>query len=254
MTPDTGCRRLEGKRAIVTGGASGIGRAIAERLAAEGARVVVADLDAEGARGVAEALGPPALHHEVDVADAESVRALIARAVDEWGGLDVLVNNAGIGVAATVDETSDEDWGRIMAVSLTGVFHGMRAAVPVMRAQGAGSIVNISSVAALVGVAGRAAYCAAKGGVMALTRAAAVDHVGEGIRINCIAPGTVDTPWIERMTGGDAATRQAMQERQPHGRFVGPEEIAAMAAYLAADEAGSAVGAVMVVDGGMTAR
>ena len=254
MTAEPGCHRLEGKRTVVTGAASGIGRAIAERMAAEGARVVVADLDGAGAREVAEALGPPALHHEVDVTDPAAVEALVARAVDEWGGLDVLVNNAGIGIAATVDETTDEDWARIMAVSLTGVFHGMRAAVPVMREQGAGAIVNTSSVAALVGVAGRAAYCAAKGGVLALTRAAAVDHVGDGIRINCIAPGTVDTPWIDRITGGDEATRRAMQERQPHGRFVAPEEIAAMAAYLAADEAGSAVGAVMVVDGGMTAR
>jgi NAD(P)-dependent dehydrogenase (short-subunit alcohol dehydrogenase family) len=254
MSEDIGCRRLEGRRAIVTGGASGIGRAIATRFAAEGARVIVADLEADAAQGVADELGGPALAHATDVADDDSVRALVALAVEEWGGLDVLVNNAGIGVAATVDETDPADWDRIMAVSLTGVFHGMRHAVPVMREAGSGAIVNISSVAAIVGVAGRAAYCAAKGGVLALTRAAAVDHVGDGLRINCIAPGTVDTPWIDRITGGDADTRRAMQERQPHGRFVAPEEIAAMAAYLASDEAGSAVGAVMVVDGGMTAR
>jgi NAD(P)-dependent dehydrogenase (short-subunit alcohol dehydrogenase family) len=246
--------RLEGKRAIVTGGAAGIGRAIAHRLAAEGARVVVADVDEDGARGVAEEIGPAAVARPVDVRDGDSFAALIGGVVEEWGGLDVLVNNAGVGSAATVEDTSPEEWDRIMSVTLNGAFHGMRHAVPVMRAGGGGSIVNIASVAGLVGIPGRAAYCAAKGGVIALTRAAAVDHVGDGIRINCIAPGTVDTPWIDRITGGDEATREAMRERQPHGRFVTPEEIAAMAAYLAADEAGSAIGAVMVVDGGMTAR
>jgi NAD(P)-dependent dehydrogenase (short-subunit alcohol dehydrogenase family) len=250
----SGCRRLEGRRAIVTGAGSGIGRAIALRFADEGARVIAADVDAGAAAAVAGDLGEPALAHAVDVSEGAAVAELMARAVREWGGLDVLVNNAGVGIAATVDETDEADWERVLAVSLTGVFHGMRHAIPVMREGGGGAIVNISSAAALVGVAGRAAYSAAKGGVLALTRAAAIDHVGEGIRINCIAPGTVDTPWIDRITGGDEATRQAMRARQPHGRFVSAEEIAAMAAYLASDEAGSAVGAVMVVDGGMTAR
>jgi NAD(P)-dependent dehydrogenase (short-subunit alcohol dehydrogenase family) len=251
---DGGCRRLEDRRAIVTGAASGIGRAIAGRFAAEGARVLVGDLDAGGAQAVAAELGPPALAQRVDVADGDSVAELVGRASAEWSGLDVLVNNAGIGIAATVDATDEEDWQRVLAVSLTGVYLGMRHAIPVMREGGGGTIVNMSSTAALVGVAGRAAYSAAKGGVLALSRAAAIDHIEDGIRVNCIAPGTVDTPWIDRITGGDEDTRRAMEARQPHGRFVSPDEIAAMAAYLASDEAASAVGAVMIVDGGMTAR
>jgi NAD(P)-dependent dehydrogenase (short-subunit alcohol dehydrogenase family) len=250
-------RRLGGRRAIVTGAGAGIGRAIALRLSAEGARVIVADLDLQAAEAVAREVGSDALAHEVDVSDEDSVAAMIARARGEWGGLDVLVNNAGIGVAATTPDTDTGDWRRVLDVCLTGTFFTMKHAIPVLREGGGGAIINMSSVAALVGVADRAAYCAAKGGILALTRAAAIDHVEEGIRINCIAPGTVDTPWVQRITSGyddpDAA-RQAMEERQPHGRLVSPEEIAAMAAYLASDEAASVIGAAMVVDGGMTAR
>jgi len=138
-----------------------------------------------------------------------------------------------------------------------GTFFGIKYSVPAMRDSGGGSIINMASVAALVGVPDRAAYCAAKGGILALTRAAAIDHVSEGIRVNCIAPGTVDTPWIDRITAGyddPAEARARMEARQPHGRFVTPEEIAAMAAYLASDESASAIGACMVVDGGMSAR
>ena len=218
---------------------------------------MVADLDGGAAKAVTRDLGPPALAHQVDVSDEESVARMIDRARREWGGLDVLVNNAGVGIAATTPDTDTGDWQRVLAVCLTGTFYGMKHAIPALRDAGGGAIINMSSVAALVGVADRAAYCAAKGGILALTRAAAIDHVAEGIRVNCIAPGTVDTPWVRRITSDyddpDAA-RQAMEERQPHGRLVSPEEIAAMAAYLASDEAGSVIGAAMVVDGGMTAR
>ncbi len=250
-------RRLIDRRAIVTGAGSGIGRAIARRLAAEGARVMVADVDEDAARRVGDELGAPALAQTVDVASAASVKAMIGRAREEWNGLDVLVNNAGVGIAATTPDTDDRDWRRVLDICLTGTFLGMKHAIPLMRAGGGGAIVNMSSVAALVGITDRAAYCAAKGGILALTRAAAIDHVGEGIRVNCIAPGTVDTPWIERITSGyddPVAARAAMEARQPHGRLVSPEEIAAMAAYLASDEAASVIGAAMVVDGGMTAR
>lgn len=249
--------RLQGKRAIVTGSGSGIGRAIALRYAAEGARVMVADVDPEAGRRVAQELGGGALSHPVDVSNAEQVRTLVARAVGEWGGLDVMVNNAGVGVAATVPETDEADWDRLMGVNLKGAFLGMKYAIPAIRDSGGGSVVNISSVAALVGVPDRAAYCASKGGILSLTRAAAIDHVAEGVRVNCICPGTVDTPWIGRITAGypdPEAARASMEARQPHGRLVSPEEIAAMAAYLASDEAGSVVGAAMVVDGGLTAR
>src|SRR5215211_7480979 len=250
----TSMKRLEGKRAIVTGAGAGIGRAIAIRLASEGARVALAEQAAEGVAGEIEG---KTLVHQTNVTQAAEVETLVRSVVEEWGGLDVMVNNAGIGVAATAPDTSEEDFDRQMDVNLKGTFFGIKYSVPAMRESGGGSIINISSVAALVGVQDRAAYCAAKGGILALTRAAAIDHIEEGIRVNCIAPGTVDTPWIERITAGyddPQEARAKMEARQPHGRFVTPEEIAAMAAYLASDESGSAVGACMVVDGGMTAR
>ena len=249
--------RLEGKRAIVTGGATGIGRAIAGRFASEGARVIVADLDGTAAKRAASELGEGHLSHEVDVTDAGAIEALVERVVREWGGLDVMVNNAGVGVAATVEGTSEEDFERVISVSLKGTFLGMKYGILAIKDSGGGSVINMSSIAALVGLVDRAAYSAAKGGIYSLTRAAAVDHIGEGVRVNCIAPGTVDTPWVERITSGyddPEAAREAMKARQPHGRLVTPEEIAAMAAYLASDEALSVVGAAMVVDGGVTAR
>ena len=193
----------------------------------------------------------------VDVTDAGQVAALVERAVEAFGGLDTIVNNAGIGVAATIPETSEEDWQRVLDVCLKGTFLGMKYAIPAIRDAGGGSVINMASVAALVGIKDRAAYSAAKGGVIALTRAAAIDHVEEGVRVNCIAPGTVDTPWVARITAGyedPAEARRNMEARQPHGRFVTAEEIAAMAAYLASDDAGSVIGAVMIVDGGMSAR
>ena len=249
--------RLRGKRAIVTGAGSGIGRAIALRLAREGASVVVADVDEVAAGAVAREIGDEALVSRTDVTSAEEVEALVGRTVDEWDGLDVMVNNAGIGVAGHVTDTSEEDYERVMDVCLKGTFFGMRYAIPAIRDSGGGSVVNLSSVAALVGISDRAVYSAAKGAILAITRAAAIDHVEEGVRVNCIAPGTVDTPWIGRITSDyedPQAARRNMQARQPHGRFVSPEEIAAMAAYLASEESASTIGACMIVDGGVTAR
>jgi NAD(P)-dependent dehydrogenase (short-subunit alcohol dehydrogenase family) len=249
--------RLEGKRAIVTGAGAGIGEAIAIRLSGEGARVALADLDEGAAERVAGRIGGKTLALGTDVTRAEDVEALVQGVVERWGGLDVMVNNAGVGVAGTTPGTSEEDWERLMSVNLKGTFLGMKYAIPAMRDSGGGSIVNISSVAALVGIPDRAAYSATKGGILALTRAAAIDHVEEGVRVNCIAPGTVDTPWIGRITAGyddPEEARARMEARQPHGRFVTTEEIAAMAAYLASDESASCVGACMVVDGGVTAR
>jgi NAD(P)-dependent dehydrogenase (short-subunit alcohol dehydrogenase family) len=250
-------RRLENKRAIITGASAGIGRAIALRLGAEGARVVIADVDKEGAEKTAAELEGDSLIHHTDVTQEREVEALVRRVVEEWGGLEIMVNNAGVGVAATTPLTTQEDWDRVLDVCLKGTFLGMKYAIPAIRDSGGGSVINMSSIAALVGLADRAAYSAAKGGILSLTRAAAIDHVEEGVRVNCIAPGTVDTPWISRITAGyddPEEARAQMQARQPHGRFVSPEEIAAMAAYLASDESASVIGAVMVVDGGMTAR
>ncbi len=249
--------RLKGKRTIVTGAASGIGKAIAKRFIEEGAKVLVLDVNPDTAAQTAKELGSNATAMSVDVTNASQVEAAVKKANEEWGGIDVIVNNAGVGVAAKTAETSENDWQRVIDVCMKGTFLGMKYVIPVMQKQKSGSIINMSSVAALVGVGDRAAYCAAKGGVMALTRAAAVDHAGDGIRVNCIAPGTVDTPWVQRITQGyddPEAARTAMKARQPHGRLVKPEEVAAMAVYLASDEAGSTNGAVMVVDGGWTAR
>jgi NAD(P)-dependent dehydrogenase (short-subunit alcohol dehydrogenase family) len=252
--------RLGGKRAIVTGAGSGIGRSIAIRLAAEGARVVVSDVDGEAAEAVAAEIGGAggeALVQKTDVTDAADVEGLVGLALTRWGGLDVMVNNAGVGVAGTANTTTEEEYERVMDVCVRGTFLGMKHAIPAIRDSGGGSVVNMSSVAALVGIVDRAVYSAAKGAIFSLTRASAIDHVGEGVRVNCIAPGTVDTPWIARITSGyddPEEARANMQARQPHGRFVQPEEIAAMAAYLAADESASVIGACMVVDGGVTAR
>jgi NAD(P)-dependent dehydrogenase (short-subunit alcohol dehydrogenase family) len=249
--------RLEGKRAVVTGAGAGIGRSIALRLASEGARVALADVDEEAAEKVASEIDGETLVRRTDVTRAEEVEELVASAVEAWGGLDVMVNNAGVGVAATVVDTTEEDYERVMDVCVRGTLLGMKYAIPAIRDAGGGSVINMSSVAALVGITDRAVYSAAKGAILSMTRAAAIDHIGEGVRVNCIAPGTVDTPWIDRITSGyddPEEARAKMQARQPHSRFVTPEEIAAMAAYLASEEAASCIGACMIVDGGVTAR
>ena len=220
------------------------------------ARVALADVDEEAAEKVASEIDGETLVRRTDVTKAEEVEAVVS-AVEAWGGLDVMVNNAGVGVAATVVDTTEEDYERVMDVCVRGTLLGMKYAIPAIRDAGGGSVINMSSVAALVGITDRAVYSAAKGAILSMTRAAAIDHVGEGVRVNCIAPGTVDTPWIDRITSGyddPEEARAKMQARQPHSRFVTPEEIAAMAAYLASDEAASCIGACMIVDGGVTAR
>jgi NAD(P)-dependent dehydrogenase (short-subunit alcohol dehydrogenase family) len=250
-------QRLEGKRAIVTGAGNGIGRAIALRLASEGASVVLADVNEEDAGGVAEEIDGETLVHKTDVTSDADVEALVGRTVSEWGGLDVMVNNAGVGVAGTAVTTTEEEYDRVMNVCVRGTFLGMKHAIPAIKDTGGGSVINMSSIAALVGLVDRAVYSAAKGAIYSMTRASAIDHVGEGVRVNCIAPGTVDTPWVARITSGyddPEEARENMRARQPHGRLVTPEEIAAMAAYLASDESGSVIGACMIVDGGVTAR
>ena len=214
-------------------------------------------MNEDDARGVADEIDGETLVQKADVTRDGDVEALVGRAVSEWGGLDVMVNNAGVGVAGTAITTTEEEYERVMDVCVRGTFLGMKHAIPAIRDAGGGSVINMSSVAALIGLVDRAVYSAAKGAIYSMTRASAIDHVGEGVRVNCIAPGTVDTPWVARITSGyddPEEARANMRARQPHGRLVTPEEIAAMAAYLAADESASVIGACMIVDGGVTAR
>jgi NAD(P)-dependent dehydrogenase (short-subunit alcohol dehydrogenase family) len=247
--------RLKDKVCVITGGGSGIGRATALLFAQEGARLVVADKrNAQKVAAECANKGAQAIAVEADVAVAADVRRMIEAAVERFRRLDVLVNNAGYGITGSVVETDEEDWDALMAVNVRGVFLCSKYA---MRRSGGGTIVNTASVVAAVGVGNRAAYCASKGAVAALTRAIAIDHVGEGIRCNAIAPGTIDTPYfndILKASADPAATRKALAARQLLGRLGTPEEIAAGILFLASDESRFATGTILTLDGGMTAQ
>jgi 2-keto-3-deoxy-L-fuconate dehydrogenase len=239
-------RDLVGMRALVTGGASGIGRATVRALRAQGALVAALDL---AASADADEFAVSA-----DVTDDRAVRAGVRRAVELLGGLDILVNNAGIGAQGTVADNTDEEWRDVLDVNLLGVVRVSRAALPALRESLHPSVVNVCSIAATAGLPQRAAYSASKGAVLALTRAMAADHIAEGIRVNCVSPGTVDTPWIERLTGNgtDAnARREALVARQPHGRLVTADEVASAIIFLAGPWSASTTGANLAVDGGM---
>ncbi|MEU8649801.1 SDR family oxidoreductase [Streptomyces sp. NPDC048737] len=238
---------FEGLTALVTGGASGIGRATAELLAERGATVAVLDLDPTG-------VGEPLLAHRADVRDDASVRAAVEAAVAALGGLDVLVNNAGIGAQGTVEDNDDAEWHHVLDVNVVGMVRTARAALPHLRASAHAAIVNTCSVAATAGLPRRALYSATKGAVHALTLAMAADHVREGIRVNCVNPGTADTPWIGRLLDAaddPAAERAALEARQPSGRLVSAAEVAGAIAYLASPLSGATTGTALAVDGGM---
>jgi len=251
--------KLANKTAVVTGAASGIGQAIALLFASEGATVYAFDIDEAGLKET-EAKAPYGAKLTtavVDVTQADQVRDALERVAQEAGRLDILVNNAGIGIAATVDETDEDDWDRLMAVNLRGVFLGCKYGVRIMKRQGGGVIINMSSVAGIVGVKNRAAYSASKAGVYGLTKAMAVDHAADGIRVNCICPGTVDSPWIGKIIAGQPdpeAVRKSMEARQLLGRMGTPEEIAHAALYLAQDESAFVHGTALIIDGGLTAQ
>ncbi|MES5817838.1 SDR family oxidoreductase [Streptomyces sp. RG80] len=238
---------FEGLKALVTGGASGIGRATAELLAARGARVAVLDLDPSSVQ-------KPLLAFKADVTDDASVREAVAAAVAELGGLDVLVNNAGIGAQGTVEDNDDAEWHRVMDVNVVGMVRVSRAALPHLRDSDHAAIVNTCSIGATAGLPQRALYCASKGAVYSLTLAMAADHVREGIRVNCVNPGTADTPWIGRLLDkapDPAAERAALEARQPTGRLVSADEVAGAVAYLASPLSGATTGTSLAVDGGM---
>lgn len=236
----------EGVRAIVTGGASGIGAAIATALRERGATVAVLDLQADDSD----------LSFPCDVSSDESVRAAVAAAVERLGGLEVVVNNAGIGAQGTVEDNPDDEWRRVYEVNVLGAVRVSRAALPHLRASGNASIVNTCSIAATAGLPQRALYSATKGAVAALTRAMAADHLREGIRVNAVNPGTADTPWVGRLLESapdPAAERAALEARQPHGRLVAPDEVAEAVCYLTSPSARSTSGVDLAVDGGMQA-
>src|SRR3954468_18073999 len=239
-------RGFTGRRALGTGAGSGIGAAVAGRLAAEGAELLLADAAADRVREVAEALGDAVAWVALDVRDEEAVRAAT-------GDLDVLVNVAGVGSTTSAPDTPLEVWEDVFAVNARGTFLCCKHAIPGMVARGGGTIVNIGSVAGLVGLRNRAAYCASKGAVIALTRALAVDHVGDGVRVNVVCPGTVDSPWVQRLVHDAGESLDALRARQPMGRLGTPDEIADAVLYLASDAAAFVTGSSLVIDGGLTA-
>ncbi|CAN5175229.1 SDR family oxidoreductase [soil metagenome] len=240
-------QQFNGLTAIVTGGASGIGASVVERFLEGGANVGVLDLNLDGnphgAFGVVADLG-----------EDGSVRDAITRTANHFGGIDIVVNNAGIGAQGTIEDNPDEEWERVLGINVIGIARTSRAALPYLRRSAAGAIVNMCSIAATAGLPNRAVYSASKGAVLALTRAMAADLVREGIRVNCVNPGTADTPWVSRLlqsSGNAAGERAALEARQPHGRLVSPAEVAEAVAYLADPRNGSTTGTSISVDGGM---
>jgi NAD(P)-dependent dehydrogenase (short-subunit alcohol dehydrogenase family) len=245
--------------AVVTGAASGIGRATAARLARDGYEVAMMDLDVAGlaeTHTLIRAAGGTAHEFAVDLTDPLAVGSVTREIAVTVGAPHVLVNVAGIGLAANVLETSDEDWHRVLSVNLTGPFLTTRATLPLMLDRGSGVIINIASVGGQVGIARRAAYCASKAGLVGLTKAVAVDHAAAGIRCVAICPGTVETEWIGKILAeapDPAAARAAMAARQLDGRMGSPAEVAAMVAFVAGPDGRFINGAALVLDGGMTA-
>lgn len=251
-----GPRRLEGRVALVTGSASGIGLATVERLASEGATVVISDVQDEAGEQAAAAIrdaGGDALYVHLDVTDEDGWGAAVARVLAERGRLDVLVNNAGLGDLATIEETSLADWERTVAIDQTGVFLGMKTCAEALKASGHGSVINISSIFGTSGGFGTSpAYHAAKGAVRTLTKNVALHWATEGVRVNSVHPGFIRTPILDQAKGTEVW--DAMTAMTPMGRLGEPEEIAAAVAYLASDDASFVTGLELYVDGGYIAR
>lgn len=246
--------KLDGKAAIITGAGSGIGKAAALLFAREGARVVCADVTgAESA--TASEIGASAIAIRADVAKSADVQAMVATAMSEFGRLDVAFNNAGIeGPQAPTADYDEADFDKVISINLKGVFLGMKYEIPAMLQSGGGAIINTSSVAGLVGFPNIVAYCASKGAVVQMSKTAALEYAAQGIRVNAICPGVIWTPMVARFAGGTEAGREAMDQMEPVGRLGRPEEVAALALYLASDDAKFVTGTALPIDGGLTAR
>jgi NAD(P)-dependent dehydrogenase (short-subunit alcohol dehydrogenase family) len=250
--------RLSGKVAIITGAASGMGRATAIRFAGEGAKIVIADLNKEGGEAAARDCrenGSDAIFQKADISGESDVKAAVERAVKEFGRLDIIYNNAGLGGAVgPLENITVENWDKTMAILLRGVFLGMKHSIPAMRKAGGGSIISTASIAGIQGYAGIHPYSAAKAAVINLTRSAATELAKDKIRVNCICPGGINTPLIYgNLAGGENSAAKFLSKMQPMTREGRPDDIANMALFLASDESEWITGAAMVVDGGYTA-
>lgn len=253
--------KLSGKVAIVTGAGSGIGEAIAKRLSEEGALVVVCDIDEIGGKRVVDEIhanGYDAAFFFLNVSKEDQVRDVVEQVSHRYQKVDIFVNNAGIGKAGTVLEQTEDDWDLMMNINAKGAFFGCKYAVRQMLSQETkGSIINISSVAGMVGVLNRAGYCASKAAIAGLTKSVASDFAEKGVRVNSISPGTIESPWIKKILADNidpVNARTQMEQRQPIGRMGTPQEIANLVSFLASDEASFITGSNFVADGGLTAR
>jgi NAD(P)-dependent dehydrogenase (short-subunit alcohol dehydrogenase family) len=248
---------LRGKVAVVTGGGSGIGEATARLFADEGAQVVVADVRPDAAEATATAItrsGGTALAVRVDVTQARDVEAMIRTAVQTYGGLDVLLNSADMDIQGEAGELSEDAWDRVVALNLTGVFLGCKYAIPAMRERGGGSIINTTSIMGMIGGSLGAVHLATRGGVVLLTKSAALDYARYNIRVNCICPGHIETPLLQRLLDADPDRRARLLYHSPMGRLGRPHEIAQGVLFLASDEASFVTGSTLVIDGGYTVR